>query len=79
MVHTNTLLEKFIKFYNENSYENKDLTVDRYELNGTNLKIKYSYLRDNISELDIKYGIKYREDEIEIHIMEYITFVCQIK
>ena len=79
MVHTNTLLEKFVKFYNENSYENKDLTVDRYELNGTNLKIKYSYLRDNISELDIKYGIKYREDEIEIHIMEYITFVCQIK
>jgi hypothetical protein len=72
------LIKKYIEDYYKN-YKLNDLNIKDYQLNGTIIKVEYSELRDNITDLDIKYNTHRRDTTLEIDLLEYITFVTQLK
>jgi hypothetical protein len=74
MKYTIDLIKKYIEDYHED-YEFNDLDIRNYTLNGTIIKVEYSELRDNITELDIKYNTHRRVNELEINLLDYITFL----
>jgi hypothetical protein len=69
---------ELLEAYLNSDGEQKDLNIQDYNLNGTLLTIEYSVKRDDITELDIKYGTTHYNKEAEVHILDYITFVSQI-
>jgi len=73
MLTTDELITAFVKNYSEH-YKDKDVTVYRYSLKKTVLKIYYSY---SASEDEKKYGVGYTYDYIEVDILDYITFAVQ--
>ena len=70
---TYELLEAYL---NSEGIQN-ELELLCYDLNGTLLTIKYRIKKDDIDELDIKYGTTHYNKECELHILEYITFITQ--
>ena len=74
---TNELIQKYIENHH-NGYKFNDLDISNYTLNGNIIKVEYSELRDNVTELDIKYNTHRRKNEFEISLLEYITFVTQL-
>ena len=73
MKYTIDLIKKYIEDYHKD-YKFNDLDIRNYTLNGTIIKVEYSELRDNITELDIKYNTHRRVHELEINLLDYITF-----
>lgn len=63
---TYEFIEKYL--FNARGYE-KGLRLERYDLNGSIIKIKYSY----ISEHDETYRIY--DESIDVELLDYITFV----
>lgn len=75
---TSYLILKYIEhFYND--YQFNDLDIHYFILNGTIIKVEYSELRDNVTEIDIKYNTHRRKNVLEIELLDYITFVTQLK
>jgi hypothetical protein len=74
MKYTIDLIKKYIEDYHKD-YKFNDLDIRYYTLNGTIIKVEYSELRDNITELDIKYNTHRRVNELEINLLDYITFL----
>jgi hypothetical protein len=70
------LIKKYVQnFYT--GYNFNELSIDDYILHGDIIIIKWSKLRENITEMDIKYNTHRTNNEIEINLLDYITFVSQ--
>lgn len=63
---TYEFIEKYL--FNDKGYY-KDLRLESYDLNGSIIKIKYSY----ISEHDETYRIY--DYSIDVELLDYITFI----
>lgn len=78
MLTTNELIQKYIEnFYTD--YVFKDISIDDYILYGSIIKVNWSELRDNLSKLDYEYNTHRRKNTFEIDLLDYITFVSQLK
>jgi len=69
---------ELLEAYLNSDGEQKDLDIQDYNLNGTLITIRYRVKKDDVDELDIKYGTTHYNKTSELHILDYITFVSQI-
>lgn len=77
MLTTNELIKKYVEHWHRD-YKFNDLSIDDYILYGAILKVKWSELRRDYTDLDIKYNTHRRSNEIELDLLDYITFVSQL-
>lgn len=73
---TTDLLEAYLK---DNYQSLQTVEVQGYSLNGSIIKINYRLKRSDPSALDIKYNNLYSYDSIDVEVLEYITFVFNLK
>lgn len=77
MLTTNELIQKYVEHWYRD-YKFNDLSIDDYILYSTMLKVKWSELRRDYTDLDIEYNTHRRSNEIELDLLDYITFVSQL-
>ena len=64
---THELLETYLK----SQFKYKDLTLNDYELNGSIIKLRYSYNPEYDWNMDM---ISY-DNKLEIELLDYITWI----